>query len=411
MPDKFPDPNPRPLRVGVAGMGGYAATIIRSLSQAGSEVRLAAVCDPAPDSHAEAGANLRAAGVEIFDGFSAMLAGPIDAVWLPVPIHLHRAFTEEALLAGKAVMCEKPAAGSLQDVDAMISARDRSGLPVLVGFQDIYTDSTREAGRRLAAGAIGRIRRVTLLGAWPRDPSYFQLRSWAGKLRHAETWVLDSPAQNALAHFLNLALHLAGCSPEGPARPVGIEAELYRANPIENYDTCGLRVRFDNDSTLLALLTHACEETIQPEIRIVGDRGEMRFRAWKSVTFDGPDGPSEFPAATQSHQPMIDTFAKIARGEAPIGNAATLESARVHTLVINGASTATPVHTVPSRHASGGGVAPIAIEGVTDLMRSCVETGRLPHETDAADWTHPAGSCDLRKLREFVGPAPAPITA
>ncbi len=35
-------------------------------------------------------------------------------------------------------MLEKPAAGTVQEVDALIAARDRAALPVLVGFQDIF---------------------------------------------------------------------------------------------------------------------------------------------------------------------------------------------------------------------------------------------------------------------------------
>jgi predicted dehydrogenase len=394
-----------PLRIGVTGLGGYGGTIVRALSDAGGSIKLTALCDPDLESHAEAVANLRASGVAVFGDYSAMLAGPVEAVWLPVPIHLHRPFTEQALRAGKAVMCEKPAAGCLQDVDAMISARDHYGIPVLVGFQDIYAPHTQEAGRLLAGGAIGRIRQVKLLGAWPRDPAYYQRREWAGKLRNGETWILDSPAQNALAHFLNLALHWTGCSPNGCAGPVGIEAELYRANPIENYDTCGLRVHFENDATLLALLTHACHETIQPEIHIVGEHGEMHFRAWKSITFQTPEGPIEVPVAAQSHQSMIEAFASVVRGKNSIGLPATLEMARNHTLVVNGASATTPVHTVPPQYVTSDGINPAAIEGITDLMRSCVATGRLPHETGAAEWTRPAGSCDLRDFREFHGPA------
>lgn len=330
MPINPPTPNQRPLRIGVAGVSGYASTIIRSLLEAGSEVTLSAVCDPSLESQSEAVANLRAGGVDVFDDYSSMLASPIEAVWLPVPIHLHRSFTEQALRAGKAVMCEKPAAGCLQDVDAMISARDRNRLPVLVGFQDIYAPHTREVSRLLSEGAIGRIQLVTLLGAWPRNADYYRLRAWAGNLRKAETWVLDSPAQNALAHFLNLALHWTACCPAGKARPVEIEAELYRANPIENYDTCGFRVHFENDATLLAMLTHASNDTIQPEIRIVGEHGEMRFKAWKSITFEGPSGWREIPLSTQIHQSMIETFAEVVRGEESDRLSATLDGAHPH---------------------------------------------------------------------------------
>ena len=70
---------------------------------------------------------LKALGVQTARTFEQLLELDIDAVWLPLPIDLHRPFTETALAAGKAVMCEKPAAGSVDDVDAMIAARIARG--------------------------------------------------------------------------------------------------------------------------------------------------------------------------------------------------------------------------------------------------------------------------------------------
>src|SRR5581483_895161 len=99
---------------------------------------LAAVCDPALERFGARVRDLASRGVTIAKSFDQLLACDIEAVWLPLPIDLHRPYTENALAAGRAVMCEKPAAGSVDDVDAMIEARDRSRLPVIVGFQDIY---------------------------------------------------------------------------------------------------------------------------------------------------------------------------------------------------------------------------------------------------------------------------------
>src|SRR5829696_1805709 len=80
--------------------------------------------------------------------YAELLDLPIDAVWLPLPIHLHRPYTERALAAGKAVLCEKPAAGCVDDVDAMIAARDASGRGVLIGFQDVYQPCVIQLKRR-----------------------------------------------------------------------------------------------------------------------------------------------------------------------------------------------------------------------------------------------------------------------
>ena len=88
----------------------------------------------------------------VFARWEDLLAHPAEAVWLPLPIPLHRPYTEQALAAGKAVLCEKPAAGCVQDLDAMQDAQSRAGLPVAIGFQDIYEPTTLALKRALLDG-------------------------------------------------------------------------------------------------------------------------------------------------------------------------------------------------------------------------------------------------------------------
>ena len=213
----------------------------------------------------------------MFARWEDLLAHPAEAVWLPLPIPLHRPYTEQALAAGKAVLCEKPAAGCVQDLDVMQDAQRLAGLPVAVGFQDIYEPTTLALKRALLDGRIGTVESVTLTACWPRDSRYYARSAWAGRRRQDGAWVMDSPASNALAHYLNLALFLLGDSLTDSATPVRVEAELYRANPIETYDTSGLRLVTPSGVPLLALLTHACRETRPPRITVQGTHGVIRL--------------------------------------------------------------------------------------------------------------------------------------
>src|SRR3954447_24819649 len=137
-----------PIRFGLAGLGGYAAYVSERLldetASPRSSAQLVAACEPHPEQFLPRVDHLEKRGVRIFTTFEQLLEAPIDAVWLPLPIDLHRPYTELALRAGKAVLCEKPAAGSVDDVDAMIAARDKAGLPVAVGFQDAYQPAVVE---------------------------------------------------------------------------------------------------------------------------------------------------------------------------------------------------------------------------------------------------------------------------
>ena len=282
MEHERPVASERPVLIGIAGLGGWAAAcgdqLLRAASASGGAIRFAAACDPLLDAHAARAHELRQVGVSVADSFERMLEQPLDAVWLPVPIALHRPFAAQALAAGRAVLVEKPAAGIVQDVDAMIADRDRAGLPVAVAFQTMYDDATWQAKRLLLEGAVGHVRRASVVGCWPRGASYYARNRWAGRLRDGDAWVLDSPANNAMAHFLNLALFLLGPTADAPAAPALVEAELYRANPIETYDTCTLRVTLLGGAALLVAMTHACAGTVDPVVTIEGGRGLASIR-------------------------------------------------------------------------------------------------------------------------------------
>lgn len=394
---------------GVFGLGGYAGGMCRLLEKIAAApdapVALAGVCEPDLSAHAARVAELRGAGVAVVDQAEDLLSLPIDAVWLPLPIHLHRSYAERCLQAGKAVLCEKPAAGALQDVDAMIAARDRARLPVAIGFQDVYHPAQQELKRRLRDGVIGAPRQATIIGCWPRDDAYYA-RGWAAALRRGETWVLDSPANNALAHPLHLAMFLLGPDERRSAAPVRVEAELYRARPgIENCDTTALRVALDNGVSLTALYTHACRRLIDPGLSIHGDGGVVRVQHNQAIEI-APLGrpPQRLSIQTPGHEAMIRAFAAATKGDAaPV--LGTLEMARMHTLAINAAQACAPVREIAPEFTARHEGRIVAVEGIEALFETCVLEGKLPHEAGRAAWTRPAGVCDAARLTRFDKPA------
>ncbi len=308
-------------RLGVAGLGGYAYQMAELVLRSGAGVdppaALVAVCDPQPGAHSARIAELRERGVGFYDDYDAMLAGAgLDGVWLPVPIALHVPFAERALAAGVAVMVEKPVAGTVDDVDRLIAARDAAGLPVLVGFQDIYAPSTLPMKRRLLAGELGPLSAATLRFCSPRPDSYFRRNDWAGSLRRHGTWTLDSPVNNAMAHFVNLALFLLGPTEDRSATVTGIEAELYRAADIENYDTASLRVHLDAGPSLLVLMSHATATPDGPLMRFTGGGGTLErdfrhfnvHRAGNAETLRGDD---------DFRPRMLEAFTRAIRGREP----------------------------------------------------------------------------------------------
>lgn len=401
----------KPVLLGIVGLGGYAASItdmiLRQPDTAEVPGKVHAVFDPNLAGHPQRVALLRDRGIRVFDNYDALLNEPVEAVCLPVPIDLHRAYTERALQAGKAVLCEKPAAGCVDDVDAMIAARDAAKRPVIIGFQDVYDPLILEAKHWLAGSEIGRIVHATFRACWPRDTGYFTRNDWAGKLKHRGAWVMDSPAANALSHFIHLTLFMLGEKPLDFARPTRVEAELYRANAIENYDTCGIRVDTDRCPALFCM-THACATNVDPIIVLRGEHGMMEI-TFAQVIVRNRGGTRTTPRAEHPHPHMLQTFLDLVRGREPATAVGTLEMARAHVVTVNAASEATAVYDVPreiieTTHTREGTAKLHSIPGIETLLRECAHDNQLPHESAKARWTRPAGAIDVTHYRHFAGP-------
>lgn len=405
--------HPEPLTFGVVGLGGYASTVpdllFRTAGLTPPTARMAALYSNDLDHHPQRVEQLRQRGVTICTSLDNLLSEPIDAVFLPVPIDLHRSMTVKALEAGKHVLCEKPAAGSVDDVDAMIAARDRSGRVAAVGFSSVFDHTAMPLKRRLLSGEFGRIRSASIYACWPRDSAYYGRSAWAGCISRNGVWVMDGPAHNALSHQINYALFMMGAQPQTAAVLRTVEAERYRVNPIENDDTCAMRVTMNDGVTLLVFLTHACAQTIGPEVVIECERGVIRHD-FESNTIETSRGVETIARPPESRTDMMHRFWCEVRGLPDEDRAfCSLEIARAQVIVVNGAAEASPSHRLPDtayrvQPAERTGHTLHVIDGIESLLADCVQRRQLPHETGLADWTRPAGQCDLTNYRRFAGP-------
>ena len=137
---------------------------------------------------------LEARGVRVHSSLSELLdeaRDEIDLVDLPIGIPLHRTMVETVLEAGCHALVEKPAAGSIQDVDAMIAARDRTGMHCGVGFQHLYRADVQQLKEWICSGRFGAVNRIGCICRWPRERAYYLRNGWAGRLAVGDVWVLD----------------------------------------------------------------------------------------------------------------------------------------------------------------------------------------------------------------------------
>ncbi|MEZ0397232.1 MAG: Gfo/Idh/MocA family oxidoreductase [Anaerolineales bacterium] len=96
-----------------------------------------------------------------YGSYEALLADPqVDVIYNPLPNHLHAEWTIRALEAGKHVLCEKPLALSLEEVDAIAAAARQHGRVVAEAFMYRTHPQTLEVQRLVQTGELGEIRLV-----------------------------------------------------------------------------------------------------------------------------------------------------------------------------------------------------------------------------------------------------------
>lgn len=102
-----------------------------------------------------------APGLRVHASYEALLADPaIDAVYVPLPNHLHVEWTLKAVAAGKHVLCEKPMALHAADFERLIAARDAAGVLVAEAFMIVHHPQWQRLRQLLAEGAIGKLWRI-----------------------------------------------------------------------------------------------------------------------------------------------------------------------------------------------------------------------------------------------------------
>lgn len=336
--------------IGVSGFGRVHYSDLLRYHERG-EVRILGATVINQSEELEKCEVLRGMGCELFEDHREMLdrlTGEIDLCMIPTGIGLHAPMAIDAMRSGANCLIEKPAAATVQDVAAMRRVEGETGKFVAVGYSTIFQPENHAVKRDILAGKLGRVRLLKGIGLWPRKSSYYGRNGWAGKLKNGEDWILDSPFNNALAHYLNLLLFFAGSTFETSAKPITVEAALLRGNPeLENADAALIRLETDAGVDVLFNSSHCCRRNYGPVLEIIGEKGSIIW-SQDSITRKLGDSPEETISidnhATRDHQ-MDAVLDRIAH---PSRFACDLAVAGAHTLAVNGAHESSPIISVPS---------------------------------------------------------------
>ncbi|MFN3657354.1 MAG: Gfo/Idh/MocA family protein [Pseudolabrys sp.] len=251
------------LRAAICGPGHWGTRLIESVQGKSEKIRFvtAVTRDPAGKR-----ALADRFGLALTDDYAVVLADPaIEAVVLATPHSQHAAEIAAAAKAGKHVFAEKPFTLTRADAEAAIAACRSAGITLAVGFNRRHAPAYIELLRRLAAGAIGKMRHVE--GQFSGPPSY---QTEPGNWRSNQT---ESPGGAMAArgvHIVDSMVHIAGL-----VETVFAFSERQQ-HEIDVDDTTACAFRFAGGVTGLLGTLHATSHFYR--IHVFGSAGALEMR-------------------------------------------------------------------------------------------------------------------------------------
>ena len=154
----------RKVRWGVLGAANIALKKVIPAMQRSRYCEVAAIATRGGDTGA-----LR--GFQVYNDYEALLRDTsIEAIYNPLPNHLHLPWTVRAAEAGKHVLCEKPIGMHAGEVRELIAVRDRCGVRIAEAFMTRVHPQWLRARELVRTGAIGELRVVdTVFSYFNRD--------------------------------------------------------------------------------------------------------------------------------------------------------------------------------------------------------------------------------------------------
>ena len=210
------------LRVGVAG-SGVGQAHIRAFQDLPDQFEVVVLCGTQEAKTRDLATRY---GIPRFSSDIGELyrMDDLDVIDLCTPSNQHVEQVQRALAAGKDVVCEKPVAGSLKEVDELIQAEAASGGRVMPIFQRRFGRGVQKLKFLIEQGVAGRAYLATVETAWRRRAEYYA--TWHGRWETE----LGGALVTLAVHAHDVLAYVIG----PPGRVLAHAATL--VNPIETED-------------------------------------------------------------------------------------------------------------------------------------------------------------------------------
>lgn len=398
-----------PVSICLVGVSNFARNHAGSIAQMEKEGigRLSCAVVRSPDKYAEAVAAYRQRDIKVYTSYQEMLdqeKGETELVALPVAIPDHADLSVAAMEAGYHVLCEKPPAATIEQLDAMLAAQERTGKVCCIGFQNQSKNTVRALKRAVCEGRLGDIEHIEVMATWVRLETYYERNAWAGQLLFQGRYCLDGPTNNALAHYLFNALYWAEPQWLTARQPARVRAELHHAHPITGSDTAGIQVETVGGTKITYLTTLAAWENIGPLSKVYGSKG------WAEWSMSGPtvlhcggaDEVIEWDKQGEHHEVFRNMIRYLRGADAELN--CPVQMTRPFTVALNAAFESSGVPTqIPMQYVTReprDDTIFTAINGITETIAEGYEQAKSYHEL-GVPWGRETKWVDALQYRGF----------
>src|SRR5213082_2369370 len=158
------------VKWGVLGVAAIAVKKVIPAMQNGEGSEITAIASRELRKAEKAAAQLGIA--RAYGSYEELLADPqIEAIYNPLPNHMHVPWSIKAAEAGKHVLCEKPLSMSVAEAQQLIAARDRTGVKIGEAFMVRTHPQWLHTRELISSGRIGELRSIVgVFSYFNRDP-------------------------------------------------------------------------------------------------------------------------------------------------------------------------------------------------------------------------------------------------
>jgi xylose dehydrogenase (NAD/NADP) len=262
------------LRWGILGAARINERLMPAIVEA-SNARLVAIASRRPGAAAQTLAQFapHQQNVRSYDNLEALLDdAEVDAVYVPLANHEHAEWVLRAIERGKHVLCEKPMALTVADIDAIKAAASKHKVMVMEGFMYRFHPQHARVHELIGLGTIGEVKSVRASYSFMMKPARLYRLVESVERGGGAMWDIGCYAIHSVRMFFNEA-------------PIAVTAMAKYVESGADITTSGI---IDFSAGKYAHFDFSFERARRCEYEIIGTKGGIKCHTVWQLPGDVP---------------------------------------------------------------------------------------------------------------------------